>query len=65
MKGPATDGVAGVLGADEMWQWETQGYCIARGVMDEAWLREANDAIDQCQDRVEQSERTSPCHPHA
>ena len=32
--------------AEEMWQWDAQGYCIARGVMDEEWLGAANAALD-------------------
>ena len=32
--------------AEEMWQWDAQGYCIARGVMDEQWLTAANAALD-------------------
>ena len=36
--------------AEEMWQWDTQGYCVARGIMDEEWLGAANAALDAYRD---------------
>ena len=32
--------------AEEMWQWDAQGYCVARSVMDDEWLSAANTALD-------------------
>ena len=34
------------LSAEEMWQWDAQGYIIARGAMDSSWLSAANAALD-------------------
>ena len=30
---------------EELWQWDTQGYVIVRGVMDKEWLVAANEAL--------------------
>ncbi len=30
----------------ELWFWDVRGYLVLRGVMDEAWLTAANEAID-------------------
>ena len=34
------------VNAEELWQWTTQGYVVARGVMDAEWLEAANEALD-------------------
>ena len=36
----------------EFYFWELTGYLVLRGVMDEVWLEEANNAIDQFQDQI-------------
>ncbi|MDA0711975.1 MAG: phytanoyl-CoA dioxygenase family protein [bacterium] len=36
----------------EVFFWDLSGYLVVRGVMDEAWLEEANAAVDSYQDRV-------------
>lgn len=43
----------------EFYFWELTGYLVLRGVMDEAWLEEANNAIDQFQDRIVVGEELS------
>jgi hypothetical protein len=30
----------------ELWHWDTRGYLVIPGVMDEAWLAAANAALD-------------------
>ena len=45
---------ASTLLEEELFMWHTQGYVVARAVMDEDWLRDCNAVIDQCGDRVEQ-----------
>lgn len=30
----------------ELWFWDVRGYLVLRGVMDEQWLKEANQAVD-------------------
>ena len=45
---------ASTLLEEELYMWHTQGYVVARAVMDEDWLRDCNAVIDQCGDRVEQ-----------
>ena len=32
--------------------WDLNGYLVVRGVMDEQWLAEANEAVDKFQDRI-------------
>ena len=39
--------------------WDLNGYLVLRGVMDEAWLAEANAAIDKFEDRVVVGEELS------
>jgi hypothetical protein len=36
--------------AHEVWQWETQGYLIIRGVMDPEWIKGCNHALDTFRD---------------
>ena len=36
----------------EFYFWDLNGYLILPGVMDEAWLAEANEAIDEFEDRI-------------
>ena len=36
----------------EFYFWDLNGYMVVRGVMDEQWLAEANEAVDKFQDRV-------------
>lgn len=35
-----------LMDAHEMWQWETQGYLIVKGVMDSEWIKCCNHALD-------------------
>ncbi|MXZ00428.1 phytanoyl-CoA dioxygenase family protein, partial [Candidatus Poribacteria bacterium] len=36
----------------EFYFWDLNGYLVVRGVMDEQWLAEANEAVDKFQDRI-------------
>ena len=36
----------------EFYFWDLNGYVVVRGVMDEQWLAEANEAVDKFQDRI-------------
>lgn len=36
----------------EFFFWDLNGYLVVRGVMDERWLAEANEAVDKFQDRI-------------
>lgn len=36
----------------EFYFWDLNGYMVVRGVMDEQWLAEANEAVDKFQDRI-------------
>ena len=36
----------------EFYSWDLNGYLVVRGVMDEQWLAEANEAVDKFQDRI-------------
>ncbi len=38
----------------EFYHWDLCGHLMLPGVMDPAWLREANEALDACADRVHQ-----------
>ena len=35
-----------LMDANEVWQWETQGYLIVKGVMDSEWIKGCNCALD-------------------
>lgn len=41
---------------EEFYFWDLNGYLVLRGVMDEAWLKAANEAIDNFEDRIEVGE---------
>lgn len=41
---------------DEFYFWDLNGYLVLRGVMDEAWLAAANEAVDRFADRIEVGE---------
>jgi ectoine hydroxylase-related dioxygenase (phytanoyl-CoA dioxygenase family) len=36
----------------EFYFWDLNGYLVVRGMMDEQWLAEANEAVDKFQDRI-------------
>ena len=36
----------------EFYFWDLNGYLVVRGLMDEQWLAEANEAVDKFQDRI-------------
>lgn len=36
----------------EFYYWDLNGYLVLRGVMDEKWLEEANEAVNKFQDRI-------------
>jgi ectoine hydroxylase-related dioxygenase (phytanoyl-CoA dioxygenase family) len=36
----------------EFYFWDLNGYVVVRGIMDEQWLAEANEAVDKFQDRI-------------
>ena len=36
----------------EFYFWDLNGYLVVRGVMDEQWLAESNEAVDKFQDRI-------------
>lgn len=44
---------------DEFYFWDLNGYLVLRGVMDEAWLAAANEAVDRFRDRVTVGEELS------
>ena len=37
----------------EFYFWDLNGYLVVRGVMDEAWLAQANEVVDKYQDRIQ------------
>jgi len=41
---------------EEFYFWDLNGYLVLRGVMDDAWLAAANEAVDRCEDRIEVGE---------
>ncbi|MDA0709569.1 MAG: phytanoyl-CoA dioxygenase family protein [bacterium] len=43
----------------EFYFWDLNGYLVLRGVMDEAWLAEANAVVDRFNDQIEVGEVTS------
>jgi hypothetical protein len=43
----------------EFYFWELNGYLMLRGVMDEEWLKKANEAIDEFEDRIVVGEELS------
>ena len=43
----------------EFYFWELNGYLILKGVMDEAWLEKANEAIDKFEDQIVVQEELS------
>ena len=46
----------------ELWFWDVRGYLVLKGVMDEAWLKAANRAIDAA---LEAQPSLPPNHPTA
>jgi len=48
-----------VIDEKEFYFWDLNGYLVLRGVMDEAWLAEANAAIDRFEDKIEVGEELS------
>ena len=43
----------------EFYFWDLNGYLVLRGVMDEAWLKEANDVVDHFEDQIVVGEMTA------